>query len=168
MRLLDTRAECARGAARASDRATAPGFRRSSEAMPEGLRINDQIELPAAEVSVRTSRSSGPGGQHANVTASRVEASFDVAASRSLPEWARSRLLDQLGPQVSAVAQDERSQLRNREIARARLAERIARALERPAERRPTRPGQAARERRLTAKRRAGERKRERRPPADD
>ena len=117
---------------------------------------------------MRTSRSTGAGGQHANVTDSRVEMSFDVASSSSLPEWARSRLLERLGPRVSVVAQDERSQLRNREIARSRLAERLRSALERPRVRRPTRPGPAARERRLDSKRRQSQRKQARRPPPEE
>jgi ribosome-associated protein len=135
--------------------------------MSDPLYVNEQIEIPEAELIVRTSRSTGPGGQHANVTESRVEVSFDIASSPTLPEWARSRLLERLGPRVSAVAQDERSQLRNREIARSRLAERVRSALERPRPRRPTRPGAAARERRLGAKRRQSQRKQERRPPEE-
>jgi ribosome-associated protein len=135
--------------------------------MSDPLYVNEQIEIPEAELIVRTSRSTGPGGQHANVTESRVEVSFDIASSPTLPEWARSRLLERLGPRVSAVAQDERSQLRNREIARSRLAERVRSALERPRLRRPTRPGPAARERRLGAKRRQSQRKQERRPPEE-
>ncbi len=130
--------------------------------------VSEQIEIPEAELVVRTSRSTGAGGQHANVTDSRVEISFDIAGSPSLPEWARSRLLERLGPRVSAVAQDERSQLRNREIARARLAERLRVALEPPRQRRPTRPGAAARERRLESKRRQSQRKQERRPPREE
>jgi ribosome-associated protein len=105
--------------------------------MSDPLYVNEQVEIPGAELIVRTSRSTGPGGQHANVTDSRVEVSFDIASSPSLPEWARSRLLERLGPRVSAVAQDERSQLRNREIARSRLAERLRSGLERPRARRP-------------------------------
>ena len=116
----------------------------------------------------RTGGVRGAGGQHANVTDSRVEVSFDIAGSPSLPEWARSRLLERLGPRVTAVAQDERSQLRNRELARSRLAERLRAALERPRPRRPTRPRPAARERRLDSKRRQSQRKRERRPPAEE
>ena len=135
---------------------------------PESLYVNEQVEIPEAELTVRTSRSTGAGGQHANVTDSRVEVSFDIAGSSSLPEWARSRLLERLGPRVTAVAQDERSQLRNREIARSRLAQRLRAALERPRPRRPTRPGPAARERRLDSKRRQSQRKRERRPPAEE
>ncbi len=136
--------------------------------MSDPLYVNEQVEIPEAELVVRTTRSTGPGGQHANVTDSRVEVSFDIAGSPTLPEWARSRLLERLGPRVTAVAQDERSQLRNREIARSRLAQRLRAALERPRSRRPTRPGRAARERRLDAKRRQSQRKQERRPPAED
>jgi ribosome-associated protein len=135
--------------------------------MSDPLYINEQIEIPDAELVVRTSRSTGPGGQHANVTDSRVEVSFDVEGSPSLPDWARSRLLERLGARVSAVAQDERSQLRNREIARSRLAERLRAALERPPPRRPTRPGPGARERRLESKRRQSQRKQERRRPRE-
>jgi len=131
------------------------------------LRITDELTIPLAEIAVRASRSSGPGGQHANVTASRVEASFDVLDSRSLSEAQRGRLLARAGPRVVAIAQDERSQARNRELALARLSARLASALATPKRRRPTRPTAASRERRLTAKRRASERKRERRPPAD-
>ncbi len=136
--------------------------------MSDPLYVNELIEIPESELMVRTSRSTGPGGQHANVTESRVEVSFDIAGSPSLPEWARSRLLERLGPRVSAVAQDERSQLRNREAARARLAERLRSALDRPPPRRRTRPGPAARERRLESKRQQSQRKQQRRPPAED
>jgi ribosome-associated protein len=131
------------------------------------LPINDELAIPLAEILVRTSRSSGPGGQHANVTASRVEASFDVLASGSLSEPQRARLLARAGPRVVAIAQDERSQARNRELALTRLSERMARALLISRPRRATRPTPASRERRLAVKRRATERKRERRPPED-
>ena len=139
---------------------------------PEGaaekrLRINRELAIPLAEIVLRTSRSSGPGGQHANVTASRVEASFDVLASRALSESQRARVLARAGERVVAVAQDERSQTRNRELALKRLAERLARALAVPRHRRPTRPTAASRERRLQAKRRASQRKNARRPPDD-
>lgn len=129
------------------------------------LRVNDELAIPVGEITLRTSRSSGPGGQHANVTASRVEAIFDVPGSPSLSEAQRARLLAQAGPRVVAVAQDERSQTRNRELALERLAERIARALVVPRGRRATRPSNAARVRRLADKRRAAQRKLERRPP---
>ena len=136
--------------------------------MPEDLRITERLTIPFAEIVLRTSRSSGPGGQHANVTASRVEASFDVLASQALNESQRARILARAGERIVAVAQDERSQTRNRELALGRLAERLARALAVPRHRRPTRPTAASRERRLQAKRRATDRKRGRRPPAAD
>jgi ribosome-associated protein len=131
------------------------------------LRVNERLSIPLGEIAVRASRSSGPGGQHANVTASRVEASFDVLASQALGEAQRRRLLSRAGPRVTAVAQDERSQARNRELALTRLAERIAKALVVPKRRRATKPTAASRERRLAAKRRATQRKRDRRPPGD-
>jgi ribosome-associated protein len=123
------------------------------------------VELPLSEVELRASRSSGPGGQHANVTASRVEAVFDVAASRALDEEQKRRISARLGPRVTAVAQDTRSQARNRELALERLQARLASALTVRRRRKPTRPSQAARERRLEAKRHASERKRARRRP---
>ncbi len=138
-----------------------------SEPTAGRLRINDRLTIPLSEIVVRASRSSGPGGQHANVTASRVEASFDVLASPSLTDTQRRRLLARAGPRIVAVAQDERSQARNRELALARLAERMAKALVVPKRRRATKPTVASRERRLQAKRRATQRKRERRPPSD-
>jgi ribosome-associated protein len=138
-----------------------------AEPSPKLLRINEQLAIPLAEVTVRTSRSSGPGGQHANVTASRVEASFDVLASSSLSETQRERVLARAGPRLVAIAQDARSQARNRELALARLSERLALALAARKHRRPTRPTAASRERRLQAKRRGTERKQERRPPED-
>ena len=136
-----------------------------AESSPQRLRVSDELAIPLAEITLRTSRSSGPGGQHANVTASRVEAVFDVLASTSLTDSERTRVLARVGPRVVAVSQDERSQLRNRELALARLGERLARALAQPKRRRATRPTAASRERRLQAKRRESERKRQRRPP---
>jgi ribosome-associated protein len=135
---------------------------------PRTLRVNDRLAIPLAEVTIRASRSSGPGGQHANVTASRVEASFDVQASQTLSETQRKRLLGRVGARVVAVAQDERSQSRNRELALSRLGERLARGLAVPKRRRATRPTTASRGRRLTAKRRDAQRKRERRRPEQD
>jgi ribosome-associated protein len=132
------------------------------------LRVGPQLSIPLSEITLRTSRSSGPGGQHANVTASRVEAIFDVVASPSLSEQQRSRLLARVGPRLVAVAQDERSQLRNRELALERLAERIERALVVPPKRHATRPSAAARARRLDEKRRSAQRKQARRPPPAD
>jgi ribosome-associated protein len=132
------------------------------------LRVGRELAIPLAEIVLRTSRSSGPGGQHANVTASRVEASFDVRASAALSELQRERLLARAGERVTAIAQDARSQTRNRELALARLSERLERALAVPRKRRPTRPTAASRTRRLDAKRRASQRKLGRRPPAGE
>ena len=133
--------------------------------MAEELRIDDRLAIPLSEIELRASRSSRPGGQHANVTASRVEAVFDVAASATLDEARRERLLRRVGPLVSAVAQDARGQARNRELALDRLGAKIAAALREPRQRRATRPTRASRERRLEGKRRTGERKRGRRRP---
>ncbi len=120
------------------------------------------------EVDLRASRSSGPGGQHANVTDSRIEAIFDVAASRSLSPEQKARIVARCGPVVRAVAQDARSQARNRELALDRLEERLARALHVRKARRPTRPTSASKARRLEAKRRRATTKRDRRRPDDD
>jgi len=134
----------------------------------EELRIDDRLALPLAEIELRASRSSGPGGQHANVTASRVEAVFDVEGSHALDEAQRARLLERLGPVVTAVAQDARGQSRNRELALQRLAEKIAAGLRVQRKRRPTRPSRASKQRRLEQKRRTAEKKRGRgRPPLE-
>ena len=136
--------------------------------MAEELRIDERLSLPLAEIELRTSRSSGPGGQHANVTASRVEAVFDVEASQTLDEPQRARLLERLGPVVTAVAQDARGQSRNRELALQRLAQKLAAGLRVQRKRRPTRPSRASKQRRLEQKRRTGEKKRRRgRPPLE-
>jgi ribosome-associated protein len=132
------------------------------------LRIRHGLEIPVAEIELRTSRSSGPGGQHANVTASRVEAVFDVQASTALSEAQKARIAARLGPRVTASAQDTRSQLRNRELALERLAERLAAALEVARPRHKTRPTTASRRKRVEAKRRRGETKRARRRPNSD
>jgi ribosome-associated protein len=132
------------------------------------LPIRHGLEIPVAEIELRTSRSSGPGGQHANVTASRVEAVFDVHASATLSESQKARIAARLGPRVTASAQDTRSQLRNRELALERLAERLAAALEVARPRRKTRPTTASRRKRVEAKRRRGETKRARRRPNSD
>jgi ribosome-associated protein len=129
------------------------------------LRVNERLSLPLAEIELRTSRSSGPGGQHANVTASRVEAVFDVEASQALDEAQRFRLLERLGPVVTAVAQDARGQSRNRELALRRLAQKIAAGLRVQRKRRATRPTRASKQRRLEQKRRTSEKKRTRRRP---
>jgi ribosome-associated protein len=136
--------------------------------MPELLRVNRDVAIPLDEIVVRASRSSGPGGQHANVTSSRIEASFDVAASETLDDAQKRRIVARQGPVVRAIAQDARSQTRNRALALERLAGRLATALEIPRTRRPTKPTRASRQRRLEAKRRDADRKRGRRRPAAD
>jgi ribosome-associated protein len=136
--------------------------------MEDQMVVNAAVAIPLSEVELRVSRSSGPGGQHANVTASRVEAVFDVAASRSLTEAQKERVIARAGPRLAAVAQDSRSQARNRELAIERLRTRLAAALTVPRTRRPTQPTGQARERRLESKRRAAQRKRARQPPSVD
>jgi ribosome-associated protein len=133
--------------------------------MAELLHIRSGLALPMSEIELRTSRSSGPGGQHANVTASRVEAVFDVCASESLTGEQRDRIAARLGPVVRAVAQDTRSQSRNRELAVERLRGRLEAALAVQRPRRATKPTAASRRRRAESKRRRGEVKRLRRPP---
>jgi ribosome-associated protein len=137
-----------------------------AEEPPRHLRVSAELAIPLSEVLLRTSRSSGPGGQHANVTASRVEAIFDVLGSSSLSQEQRERLIARAGPRVVAVAQDARSQTRNRELALRRLAERLRHALAVPRKRRATAPTAASRVRHLEAKRRAARRKAERRRPS--
>jgi ribosome-associated protein len=133
----------------------------------DSIDIGRGLSIPLSEIELRVSRSSGPGGQHANVTASRVEAVFDVAASRTLSDAQRRRLSARCGPRVTAVAQDTRSQARNRALALERLASRLSAALATPRRRRPTRPSAAAARRRVERKRRRGDVKRLRRPPED-
>jgi ribosome-associated protein len=134
--------------------------------LQEQLPIRAGLSIPLSDVTLRTSRSSGPGGQHANVTASRVEASFDVDASQALNEAQKARITARCGPRVTAVAQDARSQQRNRALALERLAQRLAHALEVP--RTATRPTAASRRRRAEGKRRRAEIKRARRRPELD
>ena len=139
--------------------------------MTATIRVNTtlgEVEIPLSEIELRASRSSGPGGQHANVTASRIEAVLELDAATSLSDEQRERLRHRYGPRVTAIAQDARSQARNRDLALERLAARIAAGLERQRPRRATRPSRAARERRLQAKRRRAERKRERGRPDPD
>jgi ribosome-associated protein len=136
--------------------------------MDDPLRITRSVAIPLAEIELRASRSSGPGGQHANVTASRIEAVFDVMASESLTDEQKARIRGRCGPRVTAVAQDARAQARNRELALQRLAARLESALHVPRTRRPTKPSRAAKARRLDAKRRQSAKKAQRRlPPAD-
>ena len=136
--------------------------------MEDPLRVGHGVAISLSEVELRASRSSGPGGQHANVTASRVEAVFDVQASRSLSEEQKRRVMARCGPVVRATAQDTRSQARNRELALERLRSRLASALAVQRQRRATKPTGAARRRRLESKRRRGELKRRRRRPGPE
>lgn len=136
--------------------------------MSRRLHIARDVELPLAEIELRASRSSGPGGQHANVTASRIEAVFDVEASQALDEEHKRRIRARLGPVVRATAQDTRSQARNRDLALERLASRLASALVVQRPRRATEPSRAARRRRAEAKRRRSEIKQGRRRPGAD
>jgi ribosome-associated protein len=131
----------------------------------QSIRVTRSVELPIDEIELRVSRSSGPGGQHAQKTSTRVEAVFDVEASAALSPAQKRRVTAKAGPVLRAVAQDERSQLRNRELAVERLVERLREALYVQRRRVPTRPGKAAVERRLEEKRRRAATKRLRRPP---
>ena len=125
------------------------------------------VVLPPGEIAFRFSRSSGPGGQHAQKTETRVEAVFDVESSTALTEVQKRRVLARVGPVLRALAQDERSQTRNRELAQERLVEQLRQALKVPRRRVPTRPTEASRERRLEQKRRRSQTKRLRRDLGD-
>jgi len=130
-------------------------------AMPgESIRVTRSVVLPLAEVEFRTSRSSGPGGQHAQKTETRVEAIFDVEGSDALTDVQKRRVVARAGPRLRAVAQDERSQSRNRELAVGRLVEQLREALRVPRRRRKTKPSQQSVERRLEEKRRRSQLKR--------
>jgi len=132
------------------------------------VRITSSLRVPASELHVRFSPSGGPGGQHANKVNTRVELRFDIAGSPTLGPRQRARLLERLGPELRVVADDERSQGRNRQVAVERFRQRMAAALHVEKVRRPTKPSRGAKERRLTAKRQLSERKRNRRPDLDD
>jgi ribosome-associated protein len=134
----------------------------------ETIRVTRSVTLERDEIELRVSRSSGPGGQHANTAETRVEAVFAVEASSSLTERQKRRVVAKAGPVLRAVAQDERSQARNRELAVERLVTKLANALRVERRRRATRPTAASRERRLDAKRRRSAVKRNRATPADD
>jgi ribosome-associated protein len=136
--------------------------------MDDPMPLGRHAAIPLREVTVRASRSSGPGGQHANVTASRIEASFDIAASSALSDEQKRRLIARLGPRVTAVAQDARSQTRNRELALERLQRRLTGGLAVRRTRTPTKPTRAATQRRLERKRRQSVRKRDRQAPNRD
>jgi len=133
------------------------------------LRVTPSCSVAQTELEWRTSRSGGPGGQHANTSDTRVEVRFDIAASPSLGPRQRARLLERLGPVARATASDSRSQARNREVALERLRARLADGLRIETPRRETRPSRAAKKRRVDAKRRRSETKRRRgRPSPDD
>ena len=125
------------------------------------------VVVSPGEILLRTSRSSGPGGQHAQKSETRVEAIFDVESSSALSEAQKKRVLAKAGPVLRAVAQDERSQLRNKELAVERVVEALREALRVPRHRVPTKPSKAAKARRLEAKKRRSDTKRLRRPPGD-
>ncbi|MEX0674483.1 MAG: alternative ribosome rescue aminoacyl-tRNA hydrolase ArfB [Gaiellaceae bacterium] len=134
----------------------------------ESIRVSRSVRVPLSEIELRTSRSSGPGGQHAQKTETRVEAVFDVEASSALTATQKRRVVAKAGPVLRAVAQDERSQARNRELAVERLTEALREALRVPRPRRPTQPSAEARERRLREKKRRADVKRLRRDPSDE
>jgi ribosome-associated protein len=134
----------------------------------ESIRVTRSVLLPVSEIEIRVSRSSGPGGQHAQKSSTRVEASLDVESSSALTDVQRRRVLARAGPAIRAIAQDERSQARNRELAIERLVAKLREALAVPRRRVPTRPSAAARKRRLEEKRRRARTKTLRRPPASE
>jgi ribosome-associated protein len=134
----------------------------------ESIRVSRSVLLPLSEVELGVSRSSGPGGQHAQKSSTRVEAVFDVERSKALSEAQKRRVIGRVGPVLRAVAQDERSQHRNRELAVERLVEKLRAALAVPRRRAPTTPTRAGRERRLRAKRRRARTKELRRPPTEE
>jgi ribosome-associated protein len=131
----------------------------------ESIRVTRSVSIPLAEIELRFSRSSGPGGQHAQKSETRVEAIFDVEASTALTAAQKARVTRKTGPVLRAVAQDERSQARNRELAVERIADQLRDALRIQRRRVPTKPSAQSKERRLEAKRRRAEVKRLRRPP---
>lgn len=133
----------------------------------ESIRVTRSVVLPVSEIEIRVSRSSGPGGQHAQKSSTRVEALFDVEASEALTDTQKKRVVGRAGPVLRAVAQDERSQLRNRELAVERLVEKLRTALAVPRTRVPTKRTKAGNERRLEGKRRRARTKTLRRPPAE-
>jgi ribosome-associated protein len=134
----------------------------------ESIRVTRSVSIPLSEIDLRFSRSSGPGGQHAQKTETRVEALFDVEGSSALTSRQKQRVLRKAGPVLRAVAQDERSQTRNRELAIERIADRLRAALRVERRRVPTRPTKAAVERRLEQKRRRSQTKRRRQPPPSE
>ena len=149
---------------RSGERAEVP----ASPAPKREIRVTRSVLLPLSEVEIRVSRSSGPGGQHAQKSSTRVEAVFDVERSAALGDVQKRRVVARAGPVLRAVAQDERSQLRNRELAVARLVAKLRAALAVPRRRVPTKPTAGARERRLAEKKRRSRAKKLRGPVTDD
>jgi ribosome-associated protein len=145
-----------------TDKADTASFGRHRE---RRLRVTRSVSIPRSEIELRFSRSSGPGGQHAQKSDTRVEATFDVESSAALSDVQKRRVVARAGPVLRAVAQDERSQWRNRELATERLVETLREALRVPRRRRPTKPTKASVEKRLERKRRRSDVKRLRRPP---
>ena len=137
-------------------------------ATDDRLVVTDSVRIPRHELAVSFSPSGGPGGQHANKAATRAELVFDVEASSAFSDAQRLRVLAKLGPIVRIVADDERSQLRNRALAEERLAAKLRSALHVPRRRRATRPTRGSQRRRVEAKKQRGETKRFRRPPSID
>lgn len=134
----------------------------------DSVRVTRSVVLPLDEIELRVSRSSGPGGQHANTSETRVEARLDIMGSSALTDAQKRRVVAKAGPVIRAVAQDERSQARNRELAVERLVARLREALHVDRRRVPTAPTKSSREQRLEGKRRRGTTKRLRRePPAE-
>jgi ribosome-associated protein len=133
----------------------------------ESIRVTRSVSIPRSEIDFRFSRSSGPGGQHAQKSDTRVEAVFDVEGSVALTETQKRRVVSRAGPVLRAVAQDERSQWRNRELATERLVDQLREALRVPRPRRATKPTKASVQKRLDRKRRRSDVKRLRRPPPD-
>jgi ribosome-associated protein len=133
----------------------------------ESIRVTRSVVLPRSEIELRYSRSSGPGGQHAQKSETRVEAILDVEASSALTDAQKRRVITKAGPVLRAIAQDERSQARNRELAVERVVDQLREALRVERPRRPTKPTARSRERRLEGKRRRSQTKRLRRPPSD-
>ena len=142
--------------------------RMSTSGESASIRVTRSVTIPLAEIEFRASRSSGPGGQHANTSETKVDARFDVMASGALTNVQKRRVVAKAGPIIRAVAQDERSQLRNRELATERLVHRLREALHVDRHRVATKPTAGARERRLETKKHRGAIKRLRRPDPED
>jgi ribosome-associated protein len=140
----------------------------AGESSANRIQVTRSVSIARSEIRFRTSRSSGPGGQHAQKTETRVEALFDVEASSSLTAKQKQRVVERAGPVLRSIAEDERSQLRNRELALERLVSTLREALRMPQTRRPTRPSRRAVEERLTTKRHRGKVKRLRRAAEEE